>query len=282
MAFKCKNSCGDVTEVSWQLINSAWLPAVSVCSSGKYPEAVCDSLRPQTCAQFSGATLLWDACYTDSFTETDNNVTVWTDLIEDVPLENISEGKEPLLTTFINGNIEFPTLEFNGINQGLIAEFSTTAFTVIAVVNGMGTNLSEESGGIFVLSDQPLVEQILLGWNNGNIVVQNGDYTGLVDIVEPIASPNGPQIVALRYDGTTDVGNVELFVNGGTASTNSESFSFTEGIQVATVGTAFGSYALNGQIAWIAYYDTNINNTDLNRAITFAANTYKISHTPVS
>ena len=281
MSIRCKNLCSDIQNIEWKYVKKAWVPAITVCLQNLSTEACALS---EICPSFTRSTYLWNACPSASLVLSDEVVTSWIDRIDGVEMFPISEGKEPGLTTSTNQGTTFNMLSFNGVSQGFVnsseAFQDTEAFTVVVVVNNMETNLAENTGAIFTLINEPFSEQILLGWENGNIVVQNRSE-GLIDIIDPIASDNGFHVIALRYSGIEGTGNVELFIDGGTASTNSSSFVFTQAVSALYIGSSLTDYALSGEIGWLAFYDSAISDQNLNTAISFAGNLYNINTTTI-
>ncbi len=275
MSLTCKNRCGASSIIDLEYINGAWLPAINVCT---LDNSVDSESCSESCVLFTGSTYLWDACFNSSISIIEGTVVDIVDLNEGLFLQEVDTGKGPGLAHVPNHGKNFNMLAFNGVNQSLGNDFATTAFTVVVVVQNISTNIAENTGGIFAITSSPFVEEILLGWENDTFVVKHDNGEDWVNVVDPISSSgSGFNVVALRYTGVEGVGNVQLFLNGGSSSTNSGSFVFGSSGVVANIGSSFYDYFLSGNIGWVAYYDSAIDDDELNRAITSAGNLYSIN-----
>lgn len=264
MSFECKNKCGTKATYDWLFIKDAWLPVVTVCNQNiKKDIEICQVSNE--CIKFRGSTLLWDACFTDFITKIDNNVTQWTDLNADFTIVPADVSKYPGFVVSKNHNRNHNMITFNGTNQGLgcLDCFNgTTAFTAAVVVNNMAENLSENVGAIFTLLTFPFTEQVLLGYEGGNVVLKYNNET-LTDILPPVATDDGFHLIVVRYTGVEGVGNIELIIDGNTY-TNESSFVFNNTVDVFYMGSSFSNYAFNGEIGWFAFYDSAISDSELN------------------
>jgi hypothetical protein len=74
---------------------------------------------------------------------------------------------------------------------------------------------------------------------------------------------------------------VELFIDGGTAHTNADSFVFEQTVSALYIGSSLIDYAFSGEIGWFAFYDSAISDHNLNAAISFAGNLYNINTTTI-
>lgn len=277
MSFVCKDKCGVKSDYNWLFINNAWVPVITVCNQNLNKNTeVCQI--DDKCVKFRGSTLLWDACFTNYIVKVDNNITGWVDLNNDFPIYPSDNGKEPGFTVSKNHNKNHNMITFNGTNQGLgcVNCFNgTTAFTAAVVVNNLAENLSENIGTIFSLISFPFTEQILLGYEGGNIVLKYNNET-LTDLIPPVSVDNGFHLIVVRYTGIEGVGNVDLIIDGNTY-TNESSFVFNNTVDTFYMGSTFADYSLNGEIGWLAYYDSAINDNELNYLIYQISNKFNIN-----
>lgn len=278
MSFKCKNVCGQKQDVEWKFIRTAWLPVVTVCSL-EWAAEPC--IAESACLEYLRSEYTWDACFENKITQIDGNITGLNDLIENLELMPLNDGKEPSLITSENGGQEFNMISFNGINQQLSTFLPLTSFTIIMVVNNFNENLSENVGAFFSICSDPFVEQVLCGYTNNTIVISQDDGEGgLINLIENEIT-NGFKIIAVRVNASES--SLDLFVNGGEAENITFDYTVSLEAEIALLfGSSFVDYCLNGEIGWISYYNSAISNAELNRAIAFAAQRFNINYTSVS
>ena len=97
-----------------------------------------------------------------------------------------------------------------------------------------------------------------------------------VDMGLFLAQPK--QIMAVRISGGGTVGKV--YQNGGAPST--QAVSMTGGVEFLGLGSFTGLRYLDGNIPWVAYYDSALSDVDMNTAFSYAGSAFGITVTPVS
>lgn len=245
MAFTCKNTCGK-QEVEWLFLNNAWLPVITVCRQNLNSCTITPEDNTVICDAITDSLYLWDGCFIDNIITDDVNVTNWIDLNQEKILEAIDDDKTPGLIVSTNGGQEFNMLSFNGVSQGLVTfdvsgdsevENNINDFTIFVVVNNILPNLNEDVGAIFTLLDGPFIEHVLLGWENGDIVLQHDFDEGgvLSNIVDPIpyGEEEGFRLIVVKYSTDNETSNIKLIVNG--VSSETEGFTHLT-INALTIG----------------------------------------------
>lgn len=221
-----------------------------------------------------GPKYLWDSRLTQTLTiEGENSVTVWNDYYNNaslnLPFYDISKAPTYQLDECIS------SINFNGINNSLVGNgFSENSsnFTFIFVVGNLVDNLAEGNGQIFYMDAGGNWNAVYSGEMLNNIgFVVNLDQLG-VFIAQPI------QVFAIRVSG--DGTQAEVWQNGGTPSVTP--ISINAGLQSLEIGSILGTDYLNGNVPWIAYYDSAISNIALGNALSYVGNAFGIPISPLA
>lgn len=225
----------------------------------------------QNIEPLAGPKFLWDARFTESITLDDDSVTSWLDLYDS---RNLNQYFGPDLTkapTYIVSGI--PTIHFNGVNNYLavypLGE-SSSNLTLFFVVSNLQTNLADNSGAIaygFFSSGNLHMDYIAMN--------QIGTSIDATQLGVVLAQPK--QIMAIRISGDGTV--AKLYQNGGSPATTA--ITIAGGLDFIQIGSYLGDNYLDGDISWVAYYDSALSSIDMDAAFSYAGNAFGISVSPV-
>ncbi len=226
-------------------------------------------------APLVGPKFLWDARQTETITlEGDDSVTGWTDVYQGLLLTQ-SFGHDITKAPTYDTSGDFPTIHFNGVNnylsQGSIGETSIN-FTYLVVAHGLAVNITDNVGWItyFTTGGANWDIEYVPSDINGIGIDQDGNNFGLF-----LANPR--QVIAIRVSNDGTLG--EAWINGGEGS--SKNITILGGLDFLSLGSRVGISYLNGNIPWVAYYDTALSNDDLNAALTYAGSSFGFTVSPV-
>jgi hypothetical protein len=224
----------------------------------------------------AGPKFLWDARFPNNVILSDNVVTSWFDLYQNTLMNQYfgeDVTKAPTYET-VSGS---QTIGYNGINNYLTAypinEISTS-LTILVVATNLQDNLAANSGTI-LYSFMSNIGDITISYIAEN---QIGISSGGVQLGVFIAYP--AQVIAIRITDGDNGAFAQAWVNGGTAE--NVAISIGGGLQYLQIGGIPGSYYLDGNVPWVAYYDTALSDVDLNTALSYVGSNFGIPITPVS
>ncbi len=225
----------------------------------------------------AGPKFLWDARFPNNVILSDNVVTSWFDLYQNTLINQYfgeDVTKAPTYET-VSGS---QTIDYNGINNYLTAYplgETSTNFTILVVATDLQNNLADNSGTI-LYSFMNSFGEINISYIAEN---QIGISSGEVQLGVFIAYP--AQVIAIRVTDVVDVGTfAQAWVNGGTAE--NVAIPIGGGLQYLQIGGIPGSYYLDGNVPWVAYYDIALSDVDLNTALSYVGSNFGIPITPVS
>jgi len=221
----------------------------------------------------AGPKFLWDARFPTSFTLTGDAVTEWFDLYNNKLLNQYFGPDLSKAPTYeVDGGIQ--TVHFNGVNNYLaiypLAE-SSMNLTLFLVASNLQTNLADDNGTITYgfFSD--------FGNLHMDYIAMNQIGTSIDDTQLGVVLAQPKQIMALRISGDGTI--AKLYQNGGSPATTA--IEIGGGLMYLQIGSYLGNNYLDGDVSWIAYYDSALSSDDMDTAFTYAGDAFGISVSPV-